>query len=173
MYRQSETRAENQRRHTRTRNASLPTQGNNTARGARKQPPNQGTVHAASEDATHSSHHTLCHHLGQRSRLESAVHSDLLHHELRPIVSSAAVPFTGAAADWHVGAIARRDGYCGNQPQSPLWGAFCSDTACRILLQRAALHMHCVIWTRMPAVSMHIMTATELCGAVLEYPLPS
>ena len=40
MHRQSETRAGNHRRHTRTRNASLPTQANHTARGARKQPPN-------------------------------------------------------------------------------------------------------------------------------------
>ena len=38
MYRQSETRAGNHRRHTRTRNASPPTQANHTARGARKQP---------------------------------------------------------------------------------------------------------------------------------------
>ena len=53
MYRQSETRAGNHRRHTRTRNASLPTQANNTARGGRKQPPNQGTIHAAGEDTTH------------------------------------------------------------------------------------------------------------------------
>ena len=36
----------------RMRNASLPSQANNTALGARKQPPNQGTIHAASEDAT-------------------------------------------------------------------------------------------------------------------------
>ena len=48
MNRQSETRAGNHRRHTRTRNASPPTQASNTARGARKQPPNQGTIHAAS-----------------------------------------------------------------------------------------------------------------------------
>ena len=53
MYRQSETRVGKHRRHTRTRNASLPTQANNTARGARKQPPNQRTIHAASEDTTH------------------------------------------------------------------------------------------------------------------------
>ena len=46
MHRQSETRAGNHRRHTRTRNASLPTQANHTARGARKQPPNQGAIHA-------------------------------------------------------------------------------------------------------------------------------
>ena len=38
IHRQSETRAGNHRRHTRTRNASLPTQANHTARGARKQP---------------------------------------------------------------------------------------------------------------------------------------
>ena len=53
--------AGNHRRHTRTRNASLPTQANHTARGARKQPPNQGTIHAASEDTTHPSNHTACH----------------------------------------------------------------------------------------------------------------
>ena len=46
---------------TRTRNVSLPTQANHTARGARKQPPNQGAIHAASEDTTHTSHHTACH----------------------------------------------------------------------------------------------------------------
>ena len=57
MHRQSETRAGNQRRHTRTRNASLPTQANHTARGARKQNPNQGAIHAASEDTTLTSHH--------------------------------------------------------------------------------------------------------------------
>ena len=45
MYRQSETRAGKHRRHTHTRNASLPTQANHTARGARKQPPNQGAIH--------------------------------------------------------------------------------------------------------------------------------
>ena len=39
MHRQSETRAGNHQSHTRTRNASLPTQANHTARGARKQPP--------------------------------------------------------------------------------------------------------------------------------------
>ena len=61
MYRQSETRAGKHRRHTRTRNASLPTQAHHTARGARKQPPNQGAVQAASEDTTHTSHHTACH----------------------------------------------------------------------------------------------------------------
>ena len=54
MYRQSETRAGNHQRHARARNASSPTQANNTARGARTQPPNQGTIHAASED-THTS----------------------------------------------------------------------------------------------------------------------
>ena len=42
MHRQSETRAGNDRRHTRTRNASLPTQANHSARGARKQPPQAG-----------------------------------------------------------------------------------------------------------------------------------
>ena len=47
MHRQSETRAGNHQRHTRTRNASLPTQANHTVRGARKQPPNQGAIHAA------------------------------------------------------------------------------------------------------------------------------
>ena len=57
MYRQSETRAGKHRRHTRTRKASLPTQAKNTARGARKQPPNQGAIHAASEDTTHTSTH--------------------------------------------------------------------------------------------------------------------
>ena len=56
MYRQSETRAGNHRMHTRTRNASSPTQANNTARGAWKQAPNQDTLHAASEDTTHKSH---------------------------------------------------------------------------------------------------------------------
>ena len=55
MYRQSETRAGNHRGHTCTRNISPPTQANNTARGARKQPFNQGTIHAASEDTTHTS----------------------------------------------------------------------------------------------------------------------
>ena len=40
MHRQSETRAGNHQRHTRTRNVSLPTQANHTVRGARKQPPN-------------------------------------------------------------------------------------------------------------------------------------
>ena len=30
------------------------TQANHTARGARKQPPNQGAIHAASEDTTHT-----------------------------------------------------------------------------------------------------------------------
>ena len=39
MYRQSESRAANYRRHIRTRNASLPTQANHTARGARKKHP--------------------------------------------------------------------------------------------------------------------------------------
>ena len=43
MHRQPETRARNHRTHTRTRNASLPTQANHTARGARKHLPNQGT----------------------------------------------------------------------------------------------------------------------------------
>ena len=47
MHRQSKTRAGNHQRHTRTRNVSLPTQANHTARGARKQPPNQGAIHAA------------------------------------------------------------------------------------------------------------------------------
>ena len=54
MQRQSETRAGNHERHTRTRNASLPTQANHIARGARKQPPNQGAIHAASEVTTHT-----------------------------------------------------------------------------------------------------------------------
>ena len=49
MHRRSETRAGNHQRHTRTRHASLPTQAKHTARGARKQPPNQGAIHAASE----------------------------------------------------------------------------------------------------------------------------
>ena len=40
MHRQSEPRAGNHQRHTRTRNASLPTQANHTVRGARKEPPN-------------------------------------------------------------------------------------------------------------------------------------
>ena len=61
MYRQSETRAGKHRRHTRTRNASLPTQANDTARGARKQSPNQGATHAAREDTTHTSRDTACH----------------------------------------------------------------------------------------------------------------
>ena len=43
------TRAGNHQRHTRTRNGSLPTQANHTARGARKQPPSQGAIHAASD----------------------------------------------------------------------------------------------------------------------------
>ena len=55
MHRQSEPRAGNQQRHTRTRNFSQPTQANHTARGARKQPPNRGAIHAASEDTTHTS----------------------------------------------------------------------------------------------------------------------
>ena len=72
MHRQSETRAGNHhQRHTRTRNASLPTQANHTARGARKQPPIQGTIHAASEDTTHISSHTACH---QSSRSRPARH---------------------------------------------------------------------------------------------------
>ena len=58
MHRQSEPRAGNHQRHTRTRNVSLPTQANHTARGARKQPPNRGAIHAASEDTTHTSNHT-------------------------------------------------------------------------------------------------------------------
>ena len=67
MYRQSEAKAGNQhRRHTHMRNASLPTQANNTARCARKQPPNQGTIHAARVDTTHTSHHTACHHCARR-----------------------------------------------------------------------------------------------------------
>ena len=45
MHRQSGARAGNHQRHTRTRNVSLPTQANHTARGARKQPPNQGAIH--------------------------------------------------------------------------------------------------------------------------------
>ena len=60
VYRQ-ETRAGNYQRHTRTRNVSLPTQANHTARGARKQPPNQGAIHAASQDTTHTSNYTACH----------------------------------------------------------------------------------------------------------------
>ena len=55
MHRQSEPRAGNHQRHTRTRNVSLPTQANHTVRGARKQPPNWGATHAASEDTTHTS----------------------------------------------------------------------------------------------------------------------
>ena len=61
MHRQSEPRAGNHQRHTRTRNVSLPTQANHTVRGARKQPPNWGATHAASEDTTHTSNHTACH----------------------------------------------------------------------------------------------------------------
>ena len=68
MHRQSETRAGNQQRHTRTRNLSLPTQANHTARGARKQAPNQGAIHAASEDTTHISNHTACHQCSRRRR---------------------------------------------------------------------------------------------------------
>ena len=49
MHRQSEPRAGNHQRHTRTRNVSLPTQANHTVRGARKQPPKWGATHAASE----------------------------------------------------------------------------------------------------------------------------
>ena len=66
MHRQSETRAGNHQRHTRTRNGSLPTQANHTARGARKQPPNQGAIHAASEDTTHTSNHIACHQCRKR-----------------------------------------------------------------------------------------------------------
>ena len=66
MHRKSETRAGNHRRHTRTRNASLPTQANHTARGARKHPPNQGALHAASENTTHISNHTACHQCSRR-----------------------------------------------------------------------------------------------------------
>ena len=66
MHMQTETRAGNHQRHTRTRNASLPTQANNTAHGARKQPPNQGAIHAASEDTTHTSNHTACHQCSRR-----------------------------------------------------------------------------------------------------------
>ena len=47
-------------RHTRTRNASLPTQAKHTTRGARKQTPNQGAIHAASKDTTHTHHTTPC-----------------------------------------------------------------------------------------------------------------
>ena len=54
------------RRLTRTRNASLPTQASHTPRGARKQPPNQGAIHAASEDTTHTSNHTACHRCSRR-----------------------------------------------------------------------------------------------------------
>ena len=61
MQRQSQPRAGNHQRRTHTRNASLPTQANHTVRGARKQPPNQGAIHAASEDTTHTSNHTACH----------------------------------------------------------------------------------------------------------------
>ena len=49
MHRQSETRAGQHRRHTRTRKQTYQRRANNNARGARKQPPNQGTIHAASE----------------------------------------------------------------------------------------------------------------------------
>ena len=66
MHRQSEPRAGNQQRHTRTRNVSLPTQANHTARGARKQPPNRGAIHAASEDTTCPI--LLCNRKRQRSR---------------------------------------------------------------------------------------------------------
>ena len=72
MDRQSETRAGKHRRHTRTRNASLPTQANHTARGARKQPPNQGAIHAASEDTIHTSHHTACHQCDRRRYASTA-----------------------------------------------------------------------------------------------------
>ena len=47
MYRPSETRAGKHRRDTHTRNTRLPTQADHSARGAREQPPNQGTIHAA------------------------------------------------------------------------------------------------------------------------------
>ena len=60
MHRQSEPRAGNHPRHTRTRNVSIPTQANHTVRGARKQPPNWGATHAASEDTTHT-HQTTRH----------------------------------------------------------------------------------------------------------------
>ena len=60
--------------HTRTRNASLPTQANHTARGARKHPPNQGAIHAASEDSSHTSNHTkVCELL---AKCQCSIHDD-------------------------------------------------------------------------------------------------
>ena len=72
MHRQSKTRAGNHRRHTRTRRTSLPAQANHTARGARKQPPNQGAIHAACEDITHTSNHTACQQCTRRKKANTA-----------------------------------------------------------------------------------------------------
>ena len=66
MHRQSEPRAGSHQRNTRSRNVSLLTQANHTVRGARKQPPNWGATHAASEYTTHTSNHTACHQGRQR-----------------------------------------------------------------------------------------------------------
>ena len=57
MYRQSETRSGQHRRHTPTRNASLPTQANNIARGARKQPPPIRALYIQLAKIPHT-HHT-------------------------------------------------------------------------------------------------------------------
>ena len=81
-HRESETRAGNHQKHTRTRNISLPTQANHTARGARKQPPKQGATHAASEDTTHTSNHTACH---QRSKRRRAWHPPRAKQGATPI----------------------------------------------------------------------------------------
>ena len=72
MHRQSKTRAGNHQRHARTRKASPPTQANHSTRGARKQPPNQGAIHAASEDTTHTSHHAVCHQCARRRYASTA-----------------------------------------------------------------------------------------------------
>ena len=51
---------------THARETSLPTQANHTAPGARKQPPNKGAIHVASEDTTHTSNQTACHQCSKR-----------------------------------------------------------------------------------------------------------
>ena len=57
MHRQSETRAGNHRRHTRTRNASLPTQANNAERAANSKPPTRVLyIHLTRTPHTHHTH---------------------------------------------------------------------------------------------------------------------
>ena len=54
------------------KNSSPPTQTNNTARAAKKQPPNQGATHASKNDNTHVSHRNLCHQVTRNRQASTA-----------------------------------------------------------------------------------------------------